>query len=152
MRQPEQAAAGTEDATPLSARGLRIVRFGPDTVVVKRGIAELRLTFEGAADTVERLAGLADGTATAQRLTEAFAPELRENIRRLVTGLRARGLLRPVTGTSTDGTGGTGSVDGASGPGDEDPAALFWAGLATHAPDAPAVLAASSVLVAGTGP
>jgi bacteriocin biosynthesis cyclodehydratase domain-containing protein len=135
-------AAG--DATPLSSHGMRIARLDQDTVVVKRGIIELKLAFDDAADTVERLAQLADGTVTADRLVEAFPPELRDHVGRLVTGLRARGLLRDATGVTLDATAGRAVID--------DPAALFWAGLASHAPNARGALAEASVLVAGTGP
>jgi bacteriocin biosynthesis cyclodehydratase domain-containing protein len=117
---------------PLSARGLRIVRTGPDEVVVKRGVTETRLAFEGAADMLERVAELADGTTTEDQLVEAFAADLQEHVRRLVRSLHVRGLLAEDVGN--------------------DPSALFWSTVAPHAPDARSRLANASVLVVGAGP
>lgn len=115
----------------LSASGLRVVRLGSDEVVAKRGIAEVRMRFAGVADLLARVADLADGNISEEGLVAAFDPASQPDVRRLVAGLRVRGLLH----------------DG----GVEDPAELFWRSVASHAPEATARLARASALVIGTG-
>lgn len=138
-RQQAIAVAPPEGDERLSAHGLRVVTLGEDTVVLKRGVSEVRLAFPGAAQTVERLTELADGTATVQRLVEAFPSDVHEDIRRLVTGLRARGLLHELTGDTQQS-----AVQ-------DDPTTGFWNAVAVHTPDARARVTAASALVFGTG-
>ncbi|MBE1609118.1 TOMM precursor leader peptide-binding protein [Actinopolymorpha pittospori] len=115
----------------LSARGVRVVRLSPDEVIVKRGLAEVRLQLEGVAEVLDRVLRLADGTLDAEAMVATFEPDLQPEVRRLVTGLRARGLLHDRSA--------------------EQPADLFWLGVASHAPDARARLTQASALVIGDG-
>lgn len=128
---------GARDEQPraearLSSRGLRVVRLGSDEVVAKRGVAEVRLQFAGVAELLGRVAELADGNISEDALVGAFEGDVQPEVRRLVAGLRARGLLHDQRA--------------------EDPADLFWLGLASHAPEATARLARASALVIGDGP
>lgn len=89
------------------------------------------MRFAGVADLLTRVADLADGNISEERLVATFDPDIQPEVRRLVGGLRVRGLLHD------------GDV--------EDPAELFWRGVASHAPEATARLARASALVVGTG-
>lgn len=114
----------------LSARGTQVVCLSADDVVAKRGIAEVRLRFPDAAALVNRVLGLADGTTTAEQIIGAFDADGRDGARQIVTGLRARGLLRDEAVA-------------------DDPAATFWSSMAAYAPNAPERLSQARVRVSG---
>ncbi len=116
----------------LSARGLLVAEVGPDEVVAKRGLAEVRLRFNGVAELLERVTHLADGTISEDTLVESFEPDVQPEVRRLVDGLRARGLIHHQTGDDTTG--------------------LFWLSVASHAPEGVARLSRASAVVVGSGP
>lgn len=119
------------DAVGLTLRGVQLVTFGPDDVALKRGVSEVRLGLPGLSAVLERLDALADGSRGEEDLVAAFEPDEQPQVRRLVTALRSRGLLRP--------------------DGPDDPAVAFWRTMAPFAADPTARLAAATVLVIGTG-
>ena len=116
---------------PLSLCGARVVHLGADEAVLKRGLAEVRLKFPGISALLDRVTELADGTLDEDSLVEAFDPEVQPQVRRLIAGLRARGLIHQLSTAA--------------------PAELFWLSVAPYAPDAVARLADASALVVGTG-
>jgi len=122
---------GGPEPVRLSLRGTRVVALGPDEVVLKRGLAEVRLSFPGVVALVERVTDLADGTLDEDSIVEAFEPDLQPQVRRLVNGIRARGLLHRLPTA--------------------DPTDLFWLSVAPFAPDGAAILDKSHVVVLGSG-
>jgi bacteriocin biosynthesis cyclodehydratase domain-containing protein len=74
---------------------------------------------------------LADETIDEDSLVEAFDPEVQSQVRRLIAGLRVRGLMHQLSTAA--------------------PADLFWLSVAPYAPDAVARLADASALVVGAG-
>jgi bacteriocin biosynthesis cyclodehydratase domain-containing protein len=116
---------------PLSLLGTRVVHLEADEAVLKRGLAEVRLRFPGISALLDRVRELADGTLDEDSLVEAFDSEVQPQVRWLITGLRARGLIHQLPTA--------------------DPAELFWLSVAPYAPDAVARLADASALVVGTG-
>ena len=119
------------DDVLLTSRGLRLSPTGPDEVVVKRGVVELRLRFTAATVTMTRILQIAEPGVCAGVIARQFPDEQRAIVERIVTALVARGLLAPEVG--------------------DDPQAVFWRGLAGHAPAAQERLLAARVLVIGTG-
>jgi bacteriocin biosynthesis cyclodehydratase domain-containing protein len=115
----------------LSLRGTRVVAFGGDEVVLKRGLAEVRLSFPGVALLVDRVTELADGTRDEHSIIASFEPDLQPQVRRLVTGIRARGILHQLPTA--------------------DPSDLFWLSVAPFAPDGPAAVANARAVVVGVG-
>lgn len=115
----------------LTSRGLRLASTGPDEVVVKRGVVELRLRFPGAAATMSRILGFAEDGVSATAIVDLFPDGDRADVGRIVTAMAVRGLLAAEVG--------------------DDPTAMFWRGLASHAPSGPEQLLAARVLVVGTG-
>ncbi len=108
-----------------------MVPVSPDQVVLSRGLSEVRLSFPGAAGILDRISELADGTLDEETLVAAFSTELQPQVRRLVSGIRSRGLLRPA--------------------GSGDPAEIFWSSMAPFSSDGAARVAASTVTVVGAG-
>lgn len=121
---------GTGEAPTLNACGARIARLAQDEVVVKRGLAEVRLTAEGIADLLTRLLHLADGTRSRAEIEQAFV-ERGDDAERLVTALLRRGILLSKAANT--------------------PAERFWASVSPTAPNAPERVARSTVHVTGNG-
>ena len=119
------------DAVGLTLRGVQLVTLGTDDVVVKRGVTEVRLGLPGLSAALERIGALADGTRNEEDLVAVFELDDQPQIRRLVSALRSRGLLRP--------------------DGPDDPAGAFWQTMAPFASEPIARLAAATVLVLGVG-
>lgn len=119
------------DAVGLTLRGVQLVTLGSDDVVLKRGVSEVRLGLPGLSSVLDRIGALADGTRNEEDLVAVFEPDDQPQIRRLVSALRSRGLLRP--------------------DGPDDPADAFWQTMAPFASEPIALLAAATVLVVGEG-
>src|SRR5215217_6896055 len=92
---PPSGASSRPDLGGLTLRGVRMVRVSPDEVVLTRGLSEVRLSFPGVAEILDRVSELADGTVDEETLVAAFAAELQPQVRRLIFGIRSRGLLHP---------------------------------------------------------
>src|SRR5262245_18834609 len=128
---PPSDSNGGPGADGLTLGGVRIVRIGPDEVVLQRGLSELRLAFTGIAEIIDRVGELADGSVDEEAFVAAFEPDQQPQVRRLVTGIRSRGLLH-----STDAG---------------DPVDAFWLSMAPFSPDGADRLATSSAVVIGNG-
>lgn len=129
--EPRAPADPAGTASGLSAEGLRIARLSADEVVAKRGVAEVRVRFEGAQRLVDRVTELADGTLDADALVGEFGTDDQPAVRRLVDGLQARGMLRQGTA--------------------DDPVSAFWRSVSGHALGGRDRLRDSAVLLVGAG-
>ncbi len=128
---PPSSSNGGPDADGLTLRGVRIVRVSDDEVVLKRGLSEVRLAFPGLAGIVDRVSELADGTIDEEKLVAAFEPDLQPQVRRLVSGIRSRGLLHPADSGN--------------------PTESFWFSMTPFSADGGTGLEGASAVVIGTG-
>jgi bacteriocin biosynthesis cyclodehydratase domain-containing protein len=119
------------DAVGLTLRGVRMVRVSADEVVLRRGLSEVRLSLPGLGEILDRVNELADGTLDEQTLVAEFDTELQPQVRRLVSGIRSRGLLHPAALA--------------------DPADAFWLSMTPFSADGASRLAVSSAVVIGAG-
>ena len=100
-------------------------------MVLKRGLSEVRLAFPGLAGIVDRVSELADGTIDEEKLVAAFEPDLQPQVRRLVSGIRSRGLLHPADSGN--------------------PTESFWFSMTPFSADGGTRLEGASAVVIGTG-
>ena len=114
----------------VRADGVRVARIGDDEVVVKRGLAEVRMATAGIADLVDEILAMADGRSDAESLIAYLGPR-HEHAERVVSALLARGILR------------LGGDDGA--------ASRFWSSVVPAESDMPGRLASRTVRVSGSG-
>ena len=128
---PPSDPVGGMDAGGLTLSGVRMVRLSADEVVLKRGLSEVRLALTGVAQILDRLSELADGTTDEETMVAAFDTEVQPQVRRLISGMTARGLLHPQGPTT--------------------PADAFWLSMTPFSADAASRLAVSSAVVVGAG-
>lgn len=114
-----------------SLRGTRIVEVSSDEVILQRGLAEVRLQYADALNTVTRLQGLADGTRTYDQIVGAFQSEEQPQIHTLMGRLAGRRIAHHLVG-------------------DPSPADNFWVSIEAISPQANTRVGTSSVYVIGS--